>query len=95
MEVEGRITTTHRNPACVAKAIRVDNLSSMETRAAGHDVVTTISGTKLRSVIASADDYLMNLCIADEACGYGKDPDGLQGQRQTTGNRTTDNGLSR
>lgn len=71
MQIDGVITTTHRNPSCVAKAIRVDNLSAMETSATATGVATTITGTKLRSVIASVDDYLMNLPIAEEACRYG------------------------
>jgi len=71
MEIAGVITTTHRNPSCVAGAIRVDNLSAMETSATATAVVTTVTGTRLRSVIASVDDYLMNLAIAHEACQYG------------------------
>jgi len=71
MQIEGIIATTHRNPSCIAGAIRVDNLSAMETSATATAVVTTVTGTKLRSVIASVDDYLMNLAIADEACRYG------------------------
>ncbi len=72
MQIEGVITTSHENPSCIANAIRVDNLSAMKTVAAEGAVTTTITGTKLRSVIASVDDYLMNLAIAQEACGYGK-----------------------
>ena len=68
MEIDGIVTTTHRDPSCVARAIRVDNLSAMKTSATATTVRTTIAATKLRSVIASADDYLMNLQIADEAC---------------------------
>ncbi len=73
MQIDGIITTTHRNPSCVAGAIRVDNLSAMKTSAISAAVETTIIGTRLRSVIASVDDYLMNLSIADEACRYGND----------------------
>ncbi len=70
MKIFGEILTTHRNAACVAGALYPDNLLSMQTQAAGERVKTTISGTKLRSVIASVDDYLMNLAIAEELCGY-------------------------
>jgi len=73
MQIDGAITTEHRRPSCVAGAIRVDNLSAMRTEVAGDQVRTTISGTKLRSVIASVDDYLMNLAIAEEACRYMQD----------------------
>jgi len=68
MEIEGTITTTHTNASCVAGALAPDNLKSMTTVAEGDLVKTTIAGTKLRSVIASVDDYLMNLAIAEDAC---------------------------
>jgi len=68
MQIEGTITTLHTGAACVAGALSPDNLRSMETRAEGNRVVTTITGTQLRSVIASVDDYLMNLAVAEDAC---------------------------
>lgn len=68
MEIHGRITTIHSNAGCTARALTPDNLNSMNTTARGDRVITEISGTQIRSVIASVDDYLMNLVIADEAC---------------------------
>jgi uncharacterized protein YjdB len=68
--IQGEIITLHRNASCVAGAIRPDNLLSMQTLASGDVVRTVVSGTKLRSLIASVDDYLMNLAIAEELCGY-------------------------
>ena len=68
MQIEGTITTVHKNAGCVAAALAPDNLRSMDTKADGDRVVTTITGTQLRSVIASVDDYLMNLSVADDAC---------------------------
>ena len=68
MQIEGTISTRHERAGCVAEALSPDNLSSMETRAEGNRVVTTITGTQVRSVIASVDDYLMNLAIAEDAC---------------------------
>jgi hypothetical protein len=68
MHIKGRIITVHGNPDCVASALAPDNLRSMTTRADGDKVVTAIEGTQLRSVIASVDDYLMNLAIAEDAC---------------------------
>jgi hypothetical protein len=70
MKIDGVITTAHRHPACVANAIRPDNLQSMKTVAVKTGVKTEISGTQLRSVIASVDDYLMNLAIAEETCSF-------------------------
>ena len=68
MNIKGRITTVHGNAACVASALAPDNLRSMTTTADGDQVNTAIEGTQLRSVIASVDDYLMNLAIAEDAC---------------------------
>ncbi|MDD1671470.1 MAG: hypothetical protein LUO82_00520 [Methanomicrobiales archaeon] len=66
--IHGIITTVHRNPRSVAGALRPDNLSTMTTRVEGNQVVTVIEGLQLRSVIASVDDYLMNLAVAEEVC---------------------------
>jgi hypothetical protein len=72
MQIEGTITTVHDNARCVAAALAPDNLRNMDTKAEGDRVITTIIGTQLRSVIASMDDYLMNLAIADDACSVRK-----------------------
>ena len=68
MQINGRIATVHRNAQCVASALAPDNLTSMTTTAEGDHVTTLLTGTQLRSVIASMDDYLMNLAIAEDAC---------------------------
>ncbi|MDD1688776.1 MAG: hypothetical protein LUO90_04335 [Methanoregula sp.] len=68
MQIKGEITTVHRNARCVASSLAPDNLTSMTTTAEGDKVMTVITGTQLRSVIASVDDYLMNLAIAEETC---------------------------
>ena len=77
MQINGTITTVHKNAGCVAAALAPDNLRSMDTKADGDRVITTITGTQLRSVIASVDDYLMNLAVAEDACSVrlnGKKP---------------------
>jgi uncharacterized FlgJ-related protein len=68
MHIKGRITTVHGNADFVASALAPDNLRSMTTTSDGDRVNTAIEGTQLRSVIASVDDYLMNLAIAEDAC---------------------------
>jgi len=68
MQIKGRITTVHGNAGCVASALAPDNLRSMTTTDEGDHVITMIEGAQLRSVIASVDDYLMNLTIAEDAC---------------------------
>ncbi len=70
MEIRGEMRTRHRNAGCVAPALCPDNLQSMHTYAEGDLVVTAIQGNSLRSVIASVDDYLMNLAVAEEMCGF-------------------------
>jgi hypothetical protein len=72
MQIEGTITTVHDDARCVAGALAPDNLRSMVTTADGDRVRTTITGTQLRSVIASVDDYLMNLAVAEDACSLRK-----------------------
>lgn len=72
MQIEGTITTVHDHARCVAGALAPDNLRSMETIAEEGRVRTTITGTQLRSVIASVDDYLMNLAVAEDACSLRK-----------------------
>jgi len=72
MQIGGTITTMHENARCVAEALAPDNLRSMDTRAEEDRVITTITGTQLRSVIASVDDYLMNLAVAEDACSIRK-----------------------
>jgi hypothetical protein len=72
MQIEGTITTRHGNARCVAAALAPDNLRSMSTEAEDDRVITTITGTQLRSVIASVDDYLMNLAVAEDACSVRK-----------------------
>jgi hypothetical protein len=67
MQISGSITTIHKNAACVAAALKPDNLNSLTTTAADGRVTTTITGIQVRTVIASVDDYLMNLAIAEDA----------------------------
>ncbi|WP_292427132.1 KEOPS complex subunit Pcc1 [Methanoregula sp.] len=66
MQVSGLITTVHTDAGSVASSLAPDNLKGMITIAEGDQVTTVINGTQIRSVIASVDDYLMNLAIADE-----------------------------
>ena len=68
MNIQGIIRTIHDHAQCIADSISVDNLSEMQTNAEGSYVITQITSTKIRSVIASMDDYLMNLTVAEEVC---------------------------
>nr|WP_319539409.1 KEOPS complex subunit Pcc1 [uncultured Methanospirillum sp.] len=77
MKITGIIRTVHDFPECIAASVAADNLSEMETRATIHEgtgvVETTITGTRIRSIIASMDDYLSNLTVAEELCKQGSD----------------------
>jgi Transcription factor Pcc1 len=68
ISVRGTITTVHNDPERVARSLAPDNLTSMKTTAGDGVVITRISGENLRSIIASVDDYLMNLAIVEDIC---------------------------
>ncbi len=70
ISVEGDIITKHRDAEMISKALEVDNLSSMTTTSDGEYIKTKIQSEKIRTVIASVDDYLMDLNIAEELCRY-------------------------
>lgn len=71
MQISGRIVSKHANARCISESLSADNLLSMKTKGDGDNVVCEILGQKLRSVIASVDDYLMNLSVAEEICNLG------------------------
>ncbi|WP_292518736.1 KEOPS complex subunit Pcc1 [Methanoculleus sp.] len=68
IRIEGTIETPHNHPGCVAAALEPDNLTLIRTNPIEGGVRAEIDGTRLRSIIASVDDYLMNLAIAEEVC---------------------------
>jgi tRNA threonylcarbamoyladenosine modification (KEOPS) complex Pcc1 subunit len=67
--IEGKITTEHPNAETIAKSLIPDNIPNVKTEVMQGEIVTHISVDKLNSLIATVDDYLMNLKIADEICG--------------------------
>ncbi|MDD1675309.1 MAG: hypothetical protein LUQ17_01320 [Methanomicrobiales archaeon] len=66
--ISGVLTTRHTDPSCVAGSVQPDNTQSMDTRAEGDRVITRFETESIRTMIASVDDYLMNLGIAEEMC---------------------------
>ncbi|MCK9299337.1 hypothetical protein HL657_03085 [Methanoculleus sp. YWC-01] len=68
IRIKGVIETPHRFPECVAAALEPDNLTLIRTTAIEGAVRAEICGTRLRSITASVDDYLMNLAIAEDVC---------------------------
>lgn len=81
MNILGIIRTTHHRAQCIADAVSADNLSEMRTWAEGNYVITRISSTRVRSVIASMDDYLMNLTVAEDVCEKSAQTDSSGGTR--------------
>jgi len=71
--IEGVLITRHRHAGCVARALAPDNLQGMQSSACGDEVRTTVSSPRLRSLIASVDDYLTNCAIAEDLCRYASD----------------------
>jgi hypothetical protein len=68
IRVLGVIETRHNHPGCVAAALEPDNLNLIRTAQVEGGVQALVDGARLRSIIATVDDYLMNLAIADEVC---------------------------
>jgi len=73
MKIEGKVSTRHENAACVAAAVQTDNTSDINTVSLDGRVVTTIVGTSFSRIIATVDDYLMSLAVADEVSTSKKD----------------------
>ena len=69
MKIEsGRIRSYHASPDCVAGSLSPDNMDTMEMHISHDYVEMVIRDMPLRSAIATVDDYLMNLSIADSLC---------------------------
>jgi hypothetical protein len=68
IRVLGVIETRHNHPGCVAAALEPDNLNLIRTVQIEGGVQALVDGARLRSIIATVDDYLMNLAIADDVC---------------------------
>ncbi len=86
MIIRGSIRTNHSHAKCIADSVSTDNLSEMRTLAEGDFVITRIAGTRVRSVIASMDDYLMNLAVADDVCKKSMQT-GRSGVKNKAGNK--------
>ncbi len=69
MKIEsGRIRSYHASPDCVAGSLSPDNMDTMEMHISHDYVEMMIFDMPMRSAIATIDDYLMNLSIADSLC---------------------------
>jgi hypothetical protein len=70
IHIEGMILTVHPDAACCGAAVTPDNHGMILTTLTERGLESTVSGTNLRSIIATVDDYLMNLGVAEETCLY-------------------------
>ncbi len=62
-----RIETDHGTPArarAIARALKPDNTTEMETTSEGSTVVTTIERPSTGSLQSTVDDYVVNLQVA-------------------------------
>jgi len=58
--------TSHEDPRVIADALRPDNTGCIETSHKGKKVITEFNADEIGTLIASVDDYLLNLQIAEE-----------------------------
>ncbi|MEM4780357.1 MAG: KEOPS complex subunit Pcc1 [Halalkalicoccus sp.] len=60
------VRTAHESPALVARAVSPDNTPEIRTRVKDGRVVTTIERETTGGLRTTADDYVVNLTVADE-----------------------------
>lgn len=68
MQVTGKITSAHQHAWHVAASLSPDSNGFMTVEVVDGCVVARVRGESLRSVIATVDDYLMNLSVSERLC---------------------------
>ncbi len=63
---KGKIVTTHKRCHVIMDAIRPDNTQNMITTCKNGEIITEFVIDGIGTLIATMDDYLLNLKIADE-----------------------------
>jgi hypothetical protein len=64
MEIKAKIKLSGANAVLVAISLMYDNMNNMETVIMKMSVETRFEASKIGSLIASVDDYLMNANVA-------------------------------
>lgn len=64
MQIKAKIKLSGANAVLVAISLMHDNMNNMETFIAKKSVETRFEASKIGSLIASVDDYLMNANVA-------------------------------
>ncbi|HJJ30209.1 MAG TPA: KEOPS complex subunit Pcc1 [Methanocorpusculum sp.] len=65
MKITGKIISKNLNADEIERSLSPDNGGFIETSFEEGCIVAKVSGESLRSVIATVDDYLMNLSVAE------------------------------
>lgn len=68
MRITGEMRTVHPGADHIAESLSPDNGGFMTVSVRDGCVVAKIDGESLRSIIATVDDYLMNLSISERLC---------------------------
>lgn len=66
MHITGLIVSKHSEPSDVAASLAPDNGDFIRVHVRDGNVVAEIEGESLRTVIATVDDYLMNLQVSEK-----------------------------
>ncbi|MDO5845806.1 MAG: KEOPS complex subunit Pcc1 [Methanocorpusculum sp.] len=66
MKTTGEISVHTPSAERIAEALSPDNGGFIECRAEGGNVCAYVFGESLRTIIATVDDYLMNLSVAEQ-----------------------------
>ncbi|MDD2666786.1 MAG: KEOPS complex subunit Pcc1 [Methanocellales archaeon] len=62
----GKIVTSHKRCHIIMEAIRPDNTLNMRTTCKNGEIITEFEIDGIGTLIATVDDYLLNLKIAEE-----------------------------
>ncbi|MDR0439057.1 MAG: hypothetical protein LBH02_02420 [Methanocalculaceae archaeon] len=68
MRVIGAIVSIHAHPEHVVSALSPDSNEFMTVEVIDGRITAKIESESLRSMIATVDDYLMNLSISERLC---------------------------
>ena len=66
--IKGKILIEHDKYDIIANSLIPDNLLNMKSIITNGTIVTDITIDRLNSLIATIDDYLMNVKVAEEIC---------------------------
>ena len=64
MKITGTIISKTESAKTIAEALSPDNCRYMECVSEGDTVIASVSGDSVKTVLATVDDYLMNLSVA-------------------------------